>query len=161
MSDLVAVIEVPTGSRNKYELDHETGAIWLDRRLFTSMQYPAEYGFIENTLAEDDDPLDVLVAVQDPTFPGCHIEVRPIALMQMADEKGPDAKILAVPSWDTSFGWNDLSDVPEQLLNEIKHFFERYKDLEKGKYSKVESWLDRAAAEKEIAASQERFTAHK
>ncbi|MFZ0214522.1 MAG: inorganic diphosphatase [Candidatus Dormiibacterota bacterium] len=160
MSDLCAVIEVPTGSRNKYELDHDTGKVWLDRRLFTSMQYPAEYGFIDGTLAEDGDPLDVLVAVQDPTFPGCHIAVRPIALMQMADEKGPDAKILAVPSWDTSFGWNDIGDVPEQLLNEIKHFFERYKDLEKGKFSKVDAWLDRAAAEAEIRASQERFSAH-
>ncbi|MGH7920990.1 MAG: inorganic diphosphatase [Candidatus Dormibacteraceae bacterium] len=161
MTELVAVIEVPTGSRNKYELDHETGAIWLDRRLFTSMQYPAEYGFLEGTLAEDGDPLDVLVAAQDPTFPGCHIAVRPIALMQMSDEKGPDAKILALPTWDTSFGWSDVADVPEQILDEIKHFFERYKDLEKGKFSKVDAWVDRAAAEREIAASRERFAAQK
>src|SRR3954465_12536234 len=100
---VLAVIEIPTGSRNKYELDHETGHIVLDRMLFTSMRYPADYGFIEGTLARDDDPLDVLVFIGEPTFPGCRIAVRPIGIFWMTDEKGPDEKILAVPTRDPFF----------------------------------------------------------
>lgn len=147
---VTAIIEVPTGSRNKYELDHDTGAVWLDRRLFTSMQYPADYGFIEHTMAEDGDPLDVFVVVADPTFPGCHIRVRPIGLLRMHDEKGPDNKVLALPVWDTSRGWTDIADVPRELLDEIEHFFQRYKDLEPGKFSEVEGWAGMETAEGEI-----------
>ena len=159
VTEVVAVIEVPTGSRNKYELDHETGVVWLDRRLFTSMQYPADYGYIKGTLAEDGDPLDVFVVVTDPTLPGCHIRVRPIGLLRMSDEKGPDMKVLALPVWDTSTGWSDIDDVPGELLNEIEHFFDRYKDLEPGKFSKVEGWDDLQAAEEEIRAAVERHAA--
>ncbi len=148
--EVTAIIEVPTGSRNKYELDHATGAVWLDRRLFTSMQYPADYGYIEHTMADDGDPLDVFVVVADPTFPGCHIRVRPIGLLHMHDEKGPDSKILALPIWDTSRGWTDIGDVPGELLDEIEHFFQRYKDLEPGKFSEVEGWDGAEAAEREI-----------
>ncbi|HZD78444.1 MAG TPA: inorganic diphosphatase [Actinomycetota bacterium] len=130
--DLVTVVvEIPKGSRNKYEMDHETGAIVLDRMLFTSMQYPADYGFIEHTLALDGDPLDALVFVGEPTFPGCHILVRPIGLFRMHDEKGPDEKILCVPIKDPLWSLiNELSDVNPNLLNEIEHFFAVYKDLE-------------------------------
>lgn len=156
--EVTAIIEVPTGSRNKYELDHATGEIWLDRRLFTSMQYPADYGFVENTLAEDGDPLDVFVVVADPTFPGCHIRVRPLGMLHMSDEKGPDEKILALPVWDTSHPWSDIQDVPRELLDEIEHFFQRYKDLEPGKYSHAGGWEGREAAEREIKRSRSRLS---
>ena len=158
MLEVTAIIEVPTGSRNKYELNHDTGAIWLDRRLFTSMQYPADYGFIENTLAEDGDPLDVFVVVADATFPGCHIRVRPLGMLHMRDEKGPDEKILAVPIWDTSHPWGDIGDVPAELLDEIEHFFQRYKDLEPGKYSQAGGWEGIEAAEREIHRSRARLS---
>ncbi|HEX9123436.1 MAG TPA: inorganic diphosphatase [Actinomycetota bacterium] len=128
---VTVVVEIPKGSRNKYEMDHETGAIVLDRMLFTSMQYPADYGFIEHTLALDGDPLDALVFVGEPTFPGCHITVRPIGLFRMRDEKGPDEKILCVPLRDPLWSQiQELADVNPNLLNEIEHFFAVYKDLE-------------------------------
>ena len=134
MTDVVVFVEVPSGSRNKYELDDELGAIVLDRRLFTSMAYPADYGFIEGTLGEDGDPLDALVLVGEPTFPGCRIRARVVGVFHMADEKGPDEKVLCVPLGDPS--WStiaDIHDVPPQLRNEIEHFFQVYKDLEVGK----------------------------
>jgi inorganic pyrophosphatase len=128
---VTVVVEIPKGSRNKYEMDHETGAIVLDRMLFTSMQYPADYGFIEDTLALDGDPLDALVFVGEPTFPGCRIRVRPIGLFRMRDEKGPDEKILCVPLRDPLWSQiQELGDVNPNLLNEIEHFFAVYKDLE-------------------------------
>jgi inorganic pyrophosphatase len=128
---VTVVVEIPKGSRNKYEMDHRTGAIVLDRMLFTSMQYPADYGFIEDTLALDGDPLDALVFVGEPTFPGCHIVVRPIGLFRMRDEKGPDEKILCVPLRDPLWSQvQELADVNPNLLNEIEHFFAVYKDLE-------------------------------
>jgi inorganic pyrophosphatase len=131
VSDRVeVVVEVPKGSRNKYEMDHESGGLWLDRELFTATRYPVDYGFIPETLAEDGDPLDVLVVTNEPTFPGCHVWSRPIAILWMADEKGPDAKILALPSWDVRIAWNDLEDVPEYVRREIDHFFDIYKELE-------------------------------
>lgn len=159
LTEWTAVIEIPTGSRNKYEMDHDSGALWLDRRLFTSMQYPADYGFIEDTLSLDGDPLDVFVVVTDPTFPGCHIRVRPVGMLAMLDEKGRDEKILALPVWDDSRKWSDIGDVPDELKNEIVHFFERYKDLEPKKFSNVGEWRDREAARREIRESRERFTA--
>ncbi len=128
---LTVVVEIPKGSRNKYELDHETHEIFLDRMLFTSMQYPADYGFIEGTLGGDGDPLDALVFVGEPTFPGCRIRVRAIGVFKMTDEKGPDEKILCVPLKDPM--WSqvaDLHDMNENLLNEIEHFFQVYKALE-------------------------------
>ena len=96
--EITAVIEIPKGSRNKYEVDHATGAIWLDRMLFTATQYPMDYGFVPGTLAPDGDPLDVLVLLEEPTFPGCHIKVRPVGVFRMHDEQGQDAKVLAVPA---------------------------------------------------------------
>jgi inorganic pyrophosphatase len=151
------VVEVPKGSRNKYEIDHETGAVWLDRELFTATRYPADYGFVPGTLAEDGDPLDVVVISDEPTFPGCHQWVRPIGVLWMEDEKGPDAKILAVPNWDVRVVWRDLHEVPEYLKLEIQHFFDIYKQLEPGKKTETLNWDDREAAEREIDASRERF----
>jgi inorganic pyrophosphatase len=151
------VVEIPRGSRNKYEADHETGAIWLDRRLFTAMAYPADYGFIEGSLGEDGDPLDVLVLLDEPTFPGCHLWARAVGVFWMRDDAGPDAKILAVPATDPRFtAMNDLGDLPPYLLDEIRHFFEAYKTLEPGKFSEVREWEGREAAEIEIKSAWER-----
>lgn len=151
------VVEVPKGSRNKYEIDHSTGVVWLDRELFTATRYPADYGFIPETLAQDGDPLDCLVIVDEATFPGCHMWCRPIGVLWMADEKGPDAKILAVPDWDVRIVWRDLHEVPEFTKLEIHHFFDIYKELEPGKRTQTLNWDDREAAEREIAESRERF----
>jgi len=153
---LTVVVEIPKGSRNKYELDPETGHIVLDRMLFTSMQYPADYGFIEGTLGGDGDTLDALVFVGEPTFPGCRIRARPVGLFRMRDEKGPDEKILCVPLRDPM--WShvaDLSDLQENLLNEIEHFFQVYKDLEH-KPVGTDGFGDRAEALEVIAEARAR-----
>ena len=142
MADVVVYVEVPSGSRNKYELDPELGGIVLDRRLFTSMSYPSDYGYIEGTLAEDGDPLDALVLLGAPTFPGCHISVRVVALFEMTDESGPDAKLVVVPATDPRWQQvRDLEDVDQFLLDEISQFFEVYKLLEPGKHARIEGWL--------------------
>jgi inorganic pyrophosphatase len=146
--DIEVVVEIPRGSRNKYEIDHETGVVWLDRMLFTATRYPTDYGFVPDTLAEDGDPLDALVLVEDPTFPGCHIHARVLGVFWMEDEAGPDAKILTVPAADVRWdGVDDISQLPEFLLQEIEHFFEIYKTLEPGKQSTTGGWegCDRAA----------------
>ncbi len=151
------VVEIPKGSRNKYEYDYEKKMIRYDRMIFSSMHYPSDYGFVPETLAEDGDALDALVLVSEPTFPGCLIEVRPIGLFRMRDEKGPDAKLLCVPTTDPI--WNsftDLSQVNDHLKNEIEHFFQVYKDLEKKKVG-IEGWDTREEALKIIKESQERF----
>jgi inorganic pyrophosphatase len=143
---VTVVVEIPKGSRNKYELDPATGHIMLDRMLFTSMQYPADYGFIEGTLGGDGDTLDALVFVGEPTFPGCRIRARPIGLFRMRDEKGPDEKILCVPLRDPMWSHvQDLRDLNENLLNEIEHFFAVYKVLE-GKEVATEGFGERADA---------------
>ena len=139
--DVVAVIEVPRGSRNKYEADHESGEIWLDRMLFTATQYPTDYGFVPGTLAEDGDPLDAMVLLDEPTFPGCHIAARPVGVFWMTDEAGPDAKVLCVPATDPR--WADIADIgdlPPFLLDEIAHFFDVYKALEPGKGTATRGW---------------------
>lgn len=135
-----AIIEIPTGSQNKYEFDEEKGAYKLDRVLFSPMHYPTEYGYIDQSLALDGDPLDVLVYTTFPTFPGCMIESRVIGMLNMSDEKGQDEKLLAVPTEDPRF--NDvatLNDLPQHILKEIAHFFEVYKQLE-AKETKIEGW---------------------
>lgn len=140
------VVEIPKGSRNKYELDKATGRIRLDRMLFSSVHYPADYGFIEGTLGGDGDPLDALVLVGEATFPGCVIEVRPIGVFRMTDDKGEDEKVLTVPIGDPH--WNQLeklADVPRHLLREIEHFFTVYKDLE-GKSVTIKGWEDEDVA---------------
>jgi len=127
--ELQVVVEIPRGSRNKYEWDEELQAIKLDRFLFSSMVYPTDYGFFPETLAEDGDPLDAMVCVDKPTFPGCRILARPIALFRMSDENGPDEKVLCVPCADPIWKRvNRLGDLPEQLCDEIAHFFSVYKE---------------------------------
>ncbi|MCC8360031.1 MULTISPECIES: inorganic diphosphatase [Salinimicrobium] len=136
------LIEIPKGSRNKYEYDFDLKKVRYDRMIFSSMMYPADYGFIPETLALDSDPLDVLVLVTEPTFPGCVMEVKPIGVFHMADEKGPDEKVICVPISDPIWNrLNDLSDVNGHLIKEIEHFFKVYKDLEQKKVD-VEGWGD-------------------
>ena len=150
-------IEIPKGQRNKYEMDHTSGRIRLDRTLFTATQYPADYGFIDNTLGEDGDPLDALVLLPEPTFPGCLILCRAVAMFRMTDEAGGDDKVLCVPSTDPRFTqMQDIDDVPEYYRLEIKHFFEVYKELEPGKSVEGADWVGRAAAIAEIEASFQR-----
>jgi inorganic pyrophosphatase len=152
------VIEIPRGSRNKYEIDHETGRVFLDRRLFSATVYPADYGFLPDTLGEDGDPLDALVLLEDPTYPGVWVEARPVGVMWMQDEAGPDAKILCVPPseprWENT---NDLADLPRSLLAEIENFFDMYKVLEPGKSSTTQGFEGRDAAWAEIEASKLRY----
>ncbi|NYV77758.1 MULTISPECIES: inorganic diphosphatase [Streptomyces] len=151
-------IEIPKGSRNKYEVDHETGRIRLDRRLFTSTMYPADYGFVENTLGEDGDPLDALVILEEPTFPGCLIRCRTIGMFRMTDEAGGDDKLLCVPASDPRVEHlRDIQNVSEFDRLEIQHFFEVYKDLEPGKSVEGADWVGRAEAEAEIERSYTRF----
>jgi inorganic pyrophosphatase len=155
--ELDVIVEVPKGSRNKYELDPALGRIRLNRMLFTSTRYPIDYGYIPDTLAEDGDPLDVMVLLDEPTFPGCEIHVRSVAIFWMRDEEGADAKILTVPARDPRFTHvNDLGDIPDHQLTEISHFFDVYKDLEPGKSTDVRGWQDRAAADEEIERSVQR-----
>jgi inorganic pyrophosphatase len=154
------VIEIPRGSRNKYEIDHDTGRVFLDRRLFSATIYPADYGFLPDTLGEDGDPLDALVLLEDPTYPGVWVEARPVGVMWMQDEAGPDAKILCVPPteprWENAY---DLDDLPQSLLAEIENFFDMYKVLEPGKSSTTQGFEGRDAAWDEINASRLRFQA--
>ncbi len=159
--DVEVVIEIPKGSRNKYESDHDTGEVWLDRMLFTATMYPADYGFFPRTLGEDGDPLDAMVLLDEPTFPGCHIRARPIGVFWMSDEKGPDAKVLTVPATDPR--WADVAeidDLPHHLLDEIAHFFEVYKALEPDKGTEVSSWQGRSEAERAITEAQARYRPH-
>ncbi|TNC33131.1 inorganic diphosphatase [Mumia zhuanghuii] len=152
-------VEIPKGVRNKYEVDHKTGRIRLDRTLFTSTQYPADYGFIENTLGQDGDPLDALVLLSEPTFPGCLIRCRAIGMFRMTDEAGGDDKVLCVPVDDPrQEHLQDIRHVPEFDRLEIQHFFEVYKDLEPGKSVEGAEWVGRREAETEVDASFKRVS---
>lgn len=151
------VIEIPKGSRNKYEYDYEKKMIRYDRMLFSSVHYPSDYGFFPETLALDGDTLDALVLVTEPTFPGCIIEVRPIGVFKMRDEKGPDAKILCVPIKDPI--WNHiyrLDQIAPHFKLEIEHFFQVYKELEKKKVG-VEGWEDEKAALDTVKEAQKLY----
>lgn len=155
--EFYVTVEIPKGTKNKYEMDHETGRIILDRTLFTSTQYPSDYGFIETTLGQDGDPLDAMVLVPEATFPGCLIKCRAVGMFRMQDEAGGDDKVLCVPTGDPRRDHlQDLTDIPEFQLLEIEHFFQVYKDLEPGKSVEGSTWTDRAGAEEEIRASIER-----
>lgn len=153
----LALIEVPRGSQNKYEFDKEAGVMKLDRVLFAPMFYPCDYGYFPETLGGDGDPLDVLVMVTNPLFPGVAVDVRPIGVLKMSDDKGQDEKILAVAKDDPRFKHvNDLADVSEHVRNEIAFFFEKYKILEK-KETKIDGWADAAEAKKLIVEGMERY----
>jgi inorganic pyrophosphatase len=145
--EIEVVVEIPKGTRNKYEMD-EDGNIWLDRTLFTTNYYPEDYGFVPETLGEDGDPLDALVLLDEPTFPGCHLRARPIGLFNMTDEEGVDTKLLCVPFKDPRWTKiDDIGDVDQLTLDAIAHFFKVYKDLEPGKSVTPGDWEGREAAE--------------
>jgi inorganic pyrophosphatase len=160
MASYDVVIEIPRGSRNKYEVDHETGRVYLDRVLFTSFVYPTDYGYFENTLGLDGDPVDALVLLEYPVFPGVGVKVRPIGVFNMSDEAGIDSKIICVPFKDPRWAHiQDITDVPQQTRDEIEHFFNRYKDLEPGKWVKTEGWGDAAEAEQIVQAGVDKLAA--
>ena len=151
-------VEIPKGERNKYEVDHDTHRIRLDRTLFTSTQYPADYGFIDHTLGLDTDPLDALVLLPSPTFPGCLIRCRAIGMFRMTDEAGGDDKVLCVPAADPRLEHlRDINHVSKFDRLEIQHFFEVYKDLEPGKSVEGANWVGRHDAEAEVRASFQRL----
>ena len=158
---VTVVVEIPGGSRNKYEMDHETGLVYLDRMLFTATRYPADYGFIDGTIGEDGDPLDALVFLGEPTFPGCRIVVRPIGVFGMRDEKGQDDKILCVPLHDPAWSYaENLEDLRPTMRNEVEHFFAVYKELE-GKEVQTQGFGDRDAAVEIIERAYERGRAER
>jgi inorganic pyrophosphatase len=158
------IIEVPVGGEPiKYEMDKDAGALFVDRFLYTPMRYPGNYGFVPHTLSEDGDPIDVLIANTRPLLPGCVMSCRPIGVLVMADEKGRDEKIVAVPAAHITRRWenvHDFSDLPEITREQINHFFEHYKDLEHGKWVKVENWGDATRAKQMIAEAIERARKH-
>ena len=152
-------VEVPMGSRNKYEWDFDRGAFTLDRMLFSAVRYPGDYGFIPETLALDGDHLDALVILGDPTFPGCTLRARILGMLDMADDKGQDEKLLTVASHDPRWqGLHALEDVPSHMREEISNFFATYKQLERREVV-VEGWRDRATALEVLAAARERWSA--
>ena len=156
---VTAVIEIPAKSRNKYELDKQTGLLKLDRVLYSAMHYPGDYGFIPRTLAEDGDPADILVRINEPTFPGCTIDARPIGVLRMLDRGEADDKILAVPRHDPYYNdYHDLTDVSAHYLKEVEHFFHVYKDLE-GKRVEILGWEKAEVARRLITESVERYDA--
>ena len=159
MTGYDAVIEIPKGSRNKYEIDHDNGRVYLDRVLFTSFVYPTDYGYFENTIGLDGDPVDVLVLLDYPLFPGVGLKVRPVAVFNMTDDGGSDAKVIAVLEKDPRWSHiQDIGDIPEFTKKEIEHFFEHYKDLEPKKWVKTEGWQGRAEAEQVVEDGIARFT---
>lgn len=156
--EINVVVEIPKGSRNKYEYDKENGFFILDRVLRLPFHYMGDYGFVPKTLCGDGDPLDVIVLVEQPSFAGCVINARPVAMLIMKDEKGADEKILAVPVDDSRYDeMTSMETVPKHILKEISHFFEQYKALEKGKWVKVEGWKNAEEAKRMIKASMKAF----
>lgn len=164
-NDLNVIIEIPANADPvKYEVDKETGALFVDRFLGTPMHYPCNYGYIPDTLCEDGDPLDVLVVTPFPLVSGCVVRSRPLGLLQMSDEKGGDAKLVAVPIKKQCPMYDkveSIDDLPKMLIDQIAHFFQHYKDLEPGKWVKIEGWVGLEDAKKEIKESVERFNAAK
>jgi inorganic pyrophosphatase len=154
-------IEIPTGGRNKYEVDHVTGRLRLDRRLFTPFVYPADYGFIEDTLGKDGDPLDILVLLDEPTFPGVQLTARPVGMFDMADENGDDEKIVAVLDGDPRWAHiQDVEDIPRDVRDRIQHFFAHYKDLEPGKFVKTRGFRPLVDAERVIQEATRAYRKH-
>jgi inorganic pyrophosphatase len=162
--EINVVVEIPRGSSIKYEIDDESGALFVDRKLFTAMFYPCNYGFVPQTREKDGDPVDVLVLGNDPVVPSSVIRANPVGVLITADEEGEDSKIIAVPisKVDPSFAdVRDIDTVPSHMRDQIKHFFEHYKELEKGKYVKVKSWEGRESAKKKISEALERYKKEK
>jgi inorganic pyrophosphatase len=158
--EINVVIEIPKGSNIKYEIDDETGALFVDRKLFTAMFYPCNYGFVPQTKEKDGDPVDVLVLGNDPVVPMSVIRATPVGVLITADEEGEDAKVVAVPvaKIDPTFSnVKDIQDVPQHMQDQIKHFFEHYKELEKNKYVKVKGWENRETAKKKISEAMESY----
>ena len=158
--DFFAVIEIEKGSKNKYEMDKETGALRLDRILYTSTHYPANYGFIPRTWADDGDPLDVLVVTPHPVEPGSVIRCRPVGKLNMEDDGGIDAKLIAVPHEKLTPLYKDVqeyTDLPELLIKQVEHFFAHYKDLEAGKWVKLSGWEGSEVAKQEVLSSIEAY----
>jgi inorganic pyrophosphatase len=152
------IVEIPRFSQNKYEYDHDTHTIKLDRHLLVAMGYPAEYGFIPDTLGGDGDPLDALVITEFPTFPGCLIESKILGMCIMTDENGRDEKLICVPGYDKKWkDAHDIGDVPKEILDRISHFFTVYKDLDEGKWVKVENYAGRAEALKVLEEARKNF----
>jgi inorganic pyrophosphatase len=153
--DINVIVEVPIGGEPiKYELEKNSGALFVDRFLYTPMRYPGNYGFVPHTLSDDGDPIDVLIANTRPLVPGCVMSCRPVGVLVMEDEKGQDEKVVAVPSVKISRRWENVRefmDLPEITRQQIGHFFEHYKDLEPGKWVKVENWGDAARAKQMIS----------
>ena len=157
---LYALVEIPKGSRNKYEYDPALGRMVLDRTLWTSVVYPADYGYLMDTLGRDGDPVDAVILVASPTFPGCVIPVEPIGVFEMTDEKGEDDKVLCVPFKDPTWShMHDITDIRDSLLDEIAHFFDVYKDLEHGADTVVGGWHGRSYADEIIAEGRAAFSA--
>jgi len=151
------IVEIPKNSSNKYEFDVALGVFRLDRPLYSPMHYPGDYGFIPGTIAEDGDPMDILTLVDEPSFPGCLVEVRPLAMLGMVDSQQADQKVLAVPAHDPRFDqMRSMGDLPEHTRKEIEHFFQIYKELE-NKSVKTQGWLDGAEARQHISKGRERF----
>jgi len=158
--EINVVVEIPRGSNIKYEIDDESGALFVDRKLFTAMFYPCNYGFVPQTREKDGDPVDVLVLGNDPVAPSSVIRANPVGVLITTDEEGEDSKIVAVPisKVDPSFAdVRDIDAIPLHMRDQIKHFFEHYKELEKGKYVKVKSWENRESAKKKISEALERY----
>jgi inorganic pyrophosphatase len=156
--ELTCVVEIPKGSRNKYEYDPKLGGIKLDRFISASVVYPTDYGYVPETLAPDGDPLDVLVCVSEPTFPGCIVIAKAVGLFKMSDEKGPDDHVVCVPCEDPGWNYyNDVDDLPQLLRNEISHFFAVYKDLDEGRFSEVGGWAGPDAAREAVEKSRQAF----
>ncbi len=162
--EINVVIEIPKGSNIKYEIDEESGALFVDRKLFTAMFYPCNYGFVPQTKEKDGDPVDVLVLGNDAVVPSSVIRAAPVGVLITADEEGEDAKVVAVPvaKIDPTFSHvKDINDVPQHIQDQIKHFFEHYKELEKGKYVKVTGWKDAATAKGKIKEAMESYKSKK
>lgn len=155
------IIEIPAHADPvKYEVDKESGAIFVDRFMATCMHYPTNYGYVPHTLSEDGDPVDVLVLTPFPLLPGCVITCRPVGVLKMTDESGKDAKVIAVPKDKLSTiyrGVKEIDDVPQLLRDQIQHFFEHYKDLEPNKWVKIDAWEGAESAKEEIVSSVKRY----
>lgn len=159
-AELVCVVEIPKGTRNKYEYDPELGGIKFDRLLMSAATYPTDYGHLEGTLGQDGDPLDALVCLYEPTFPGCLIPVKPLGMFMMRDEAGIDDKIICVPLHDPYWNhYEELEQLPQLLRDEIEQFFSIYKELEEGKQVSIDGWRSRQDAQEEIASAQARHRA--